>query len=121
MRKTILALSAAAALTAVASAPASAQTVWGSPATQPYAVATGAIVGTAVGVGLYHGWYGSGALASALPGATVGGAIATGFVAGVGTVAIIDMFTNPCQGLRPLITNTGCAAPVQRVAVRRRG
>jgi hypothetical protein len=56
----------------------------------------GAAVGTAVGVGLYNGWY-SGAFAAAAP-ATAVGAAAVGGVAGIGTIALIDAFTQHCRG-----------------------
>jgi hypothetical protein len=64
-----------------------------------YAVAPaagGVIAGTAVGVGLYEGWY-TGAAAAALP-ATAAGAAATGGVAGVGAFAVIDSVVEPCRG-----------------------
>jgi hypothetical protein len=63
------------------------------------APATGAVVGTVVGVGLYNGWWGSGAVVSALP-ATAVGATAVGVVAGVGTIVLIDAATEPCRGFQ---------------------
>jgi hypothetical protein len=64
-----------------------------------YAVAPavgGVVAGTAVGVGLYEGWY-TGAVATALP-ATAAGAAATGGVAGVGAFALVDSVIEPCRG-----------------------
>jgi high-affinity Fe2+/Pb2+ permease len=63
--------------------------------------AAGAVVGTAVGVGLYHGWYGSGVTATAL-GATAGTAAVAGGVAGVGTIALIDALAQPCRGFNAI-------------------
>jgi hypothetical protein len=73
--------------------------------TQPnYApLATGAVVGTAVGAGLHNGWYGTTAANTALP-VTAAGAAATGFVAGVGAVALIHAATTPCQGFHALFS-----------------
>jgi len=62
----------------------------------------GAAVGTAVGVGLYNGWF-SGSLAAALP-ATAAGAAVVGGLAGIGTIVVIDAFTQRCRGLGPLWT-----------------
>lgn len=62
----------------------------------------GAAVGTAVGVGLYNGWF-SGSLAASLP-ASAAGAATTGFVAGVGTIVLIDAATQPCKGFRALFS-----------------
>jgi hypothetical protein len=59
-------------------------------------VVGGAAAGTAVGVGLYNGWY-TGAAAAALP-ATAAGAAVTGGVAGVGAFALIDSVLEPCRG-----------------------
>ena len=62
----------------------------------------GAAVGTAAGVGAYNGWFASwGAPASILP-ATTAGAIATGGVVGVGTVALVDAMVQPCRGFHAL-------------------
>ena len=63
----------------------------------PGAVAAGAVVGTAVGVGLYNGWYGSGAFATSA-GATAATAVAVGGVAGIGTVALLEGVTAKCHG-----------------------
>ena len=98
MRKTLLALSAA---TAVAmTTPALAQSR-GDYQYNPYPWVAGAAVGTTVGLGLYHGWFGTGALASALPVSAAGAAVAGG-VAGVGTIALIDAATQPCSGFRAM-------------------
>jgi hypothetical protein len=64
-------------------------------------VVTGAVVGTAVGVGLYNGWWGSSAAVAAFP-ATAAGAAATGGIAGVGTVVLIDAALQPCRGFHAL-------------------
>ena len=112
MRKTLIALSAAAALTATAVAPAAANPrhhhhhhhhhSWLAPA-------VGVGVGTAVGFGLYEGWFGtsnsltSGTLASSAMGAATGG-----FIAGVGTIALIHAATTPCQGFSALFGASGC-------------
>ncbi len=65
-------------------------------------IGTGAVVGTAVGVGLYNGWYGTGVAATTL-GATAGTAAATGGVAGVGTVALLDAAIEPCAGFHAVL------------------
>ena len=62
----------------------------------------GAVVGTAVGVGLYHGWYGSSAFVAGLP-TTAVGAATMGGIAGVGTVALIDGVFQPCRGFHALL------------------
>ncbi|MEP7031727.1 MAG: hypothetical protein ABI830_12400 [Pseudolabrys sp.] len=70
---------------------------------EPYAApVAGAVVGTAVGVGLFNGWWGSSAAVAALP-ATAAGAAAVGGVAGVGTVALIDAVVQPCRGFHALL------------------
>jgi hypothetical protein len=61
----------------------------------------GAAAGTAVGVGLYNGWYGSSAFIGSLP-TTAAGAATVGGVAGVGTVAAIDSVFQPCRGFHAL-------------------
>jgi len=113
MRKTLIALSAAAALTASAASPA---------VSNPYhhrhqhhhhnawvAPAVGAGVGTAVGFGLYEGWFGTsnslttGTLANSAAGAATGG-----FIAGVGTVALLHAATTKCQGFHALFGGSGC-------------
>ena len=106
MRKSLLALSALAAV-AVAT-PADAQTArrhanWVAPV-------AGAAVGTAVGVGLYNGWWAT----SGLPASTVAGAATTGAIAGIGTMALIHAATTPCHGFHAalggfLTSPAGCA------------
>jgi hypothetical protein len=96
MRRTIITLSAAVTALALA-APASAQDRYQQGPGPYVAPVAGAAVGTAVGLGLYNGWFGSSAAVSALP-ATALGAAATGFVAGAGTVALVHAATTPCQG-----------------------
>ena len=61
----------------------------------------GVAVGTAVGVGLYNGWYGTSAAVTALP-ATAVGAAAVGGVAGIGTIALVDAVVEPCRGFHAL-------------------
>jgi len=103
MRKTLFALSAL-PLIALAT-PASAQAPYYGPGYYPYRAApwvAGAAAGTAVGLGLSQGWY-TGSFASTLP-ASAAGAAATGFVAGVGTIALIDAATQPCAGFRALFS-----------------
>jgi len=110
MRKTLIALSAAAALAATAAAPVAANprhhhhhhNAWLAPA-------VGVGVGTAVGFGLYEGWFGAsnslttGALANTATGAATGG-----FIAGVATVALIHAATTPCQGFAAIFGASGC-------------
>lgn len=112
MRKTLIVLSAAA--TIGWSGAAAAQDRHAQPNYAPNYVPWigGAAVGTTVGLGLYHGWFGSGALASSLPASAAGAAVAGG-VAGVGTVALIDAATQPCAGFRAISPfagggNSGC-------------
>src|ERR1700687_4623926 len=66
----------------------------------------GAAVGTAVGVGLYEGWFGTSAAVTALP-TTAAGAAAVGGVAGIGTVALLDAATQHCRGFGILWTPRG--------------
>lgn len=108
MRKTLIVLSAAA--TIGLSGAAVAQDRYSQPNYGPWL--GGAAVGTTVGLGLYHGWFGSGALASSLPASAAGAAVAGG-VAGIGTVALIDAATQPCAGFRAISPfagggNSGC-------------
>jgi peptidoglycan/LPS O-acetylase OafA/YrhL len=104
MRKILFALSAVAAL--AFALPASAQDYYYTqdryygPNYAPWVIGAGA--GTLVGVGLYNGWYG-GSFAASLP-STAAGAAATGGIAGVGTVALIDAATQPCAGFRALFS-----------------
>ena len=98
MRKTILAMVAVAALATPAFA--ESITVYGSqnPAA-PAEVATGAVTGAVVGVGVSEGWFGGTVAGAALP-ATAAGAAAVGGVAGVGAVAGIDSVIQPCRGFQ---------------------
>jgi hypothetical protein len=111
MRKTALALAAAAA-TALAS-PAIAQQYERSHARAAAPVA-GAVVGTAVGVGLHNHWYASNGTFWGTQWPTgIAGAATTGFVAGVGTAALIHAATTPCQGFHMmfggfLTSSEGC-------------
>jgi hypothetical protein len=104
MRKTLLAI-AAASLLATPALAASDVTVYGdyNPAA-PAEVTTGAVAGTAVGVGVSEGWFGaSGALGSSSAiAASTAGAATVGGVAGVGTVAALDSIIQPCRGFAAL-------------------
>jgi hypothetical protein len=100
MRKTLLAIAAVSLLSTPVLA-ASDVTVYGdyNPAA-PAEVTTGAVAGTAVGVGVSEGWFGaSGALgSSSAVAASTAGAATVGGVAGVGTVAALDAVIQPCRG-----------------------
>ena len=103
MRKTILAMAAVAALATPALA-AQRVTVYGDQHYNPAApaeVTTGAVAGTAVGVGLSEGWISGSIGGAALP-ATAAGAAAVGGVAGVGAAAGIDAVIQPCRGFQAL-------------------
>jgi hypothetical protein len=100
MRKTLLMITAASAV-AFAAMPASAQT-YRSDANYAAPLA-GVAVGTAVGVGIHNGWYGSAATAATLP-TTVVGAATYGGIAGVGTVALIHAATTPCTGFQAVFS-----------------
>lgn len=100
MRKTVIAMSAIAAITITSAA--SAQERYRDQANAAK-LGAGAVAGTAVGLGLYHGWFGSGTFVSSLP-ASAAGAAATGLVAGIGTGALIDAATQPCKGFRALFS-----------------
>ena len=104
MRNLLKGVCVAAALTAVATPALSQQMVDERyPHTYRYAApVAGAVVGTAVGVGLYNGWYGSGAFVSAFPVSAAGAAVVGG-VAGVGTVVLIDAFTQKCAGFQAIL------------------
>lgn len=93
MRKTAFAIAAAATVAAL-STPAFAEMNRTVAAAE---VGTGAVVGTVAGVGLYNGWWGATAGGVLLP-TTAAGAVATGGVAGVGTIALIDSVIQPCRG-----------------------
>jgi hypothetical protein len=101
MRKTILAgtIAAAAAISTAASA---------QPNNYPanyYAPAAGVVAGTVVGLGFAENWWGTPAGL-----ATVGGGVATGLVAGIGTIALIDAFTTPCHGFRIAVDSPAACA-----------
>lgn len=127
MRKIIPALAFAAAATAALATPAMAEVDGVNPNYAPAVAVTGAAVGTLVGVGLYNGWYGSGAFVTSA-GATAGTAAAVGGVAGVGTVALLEGLTAKCHGFGVLWTpRSECVngqwigdlpAPRHRVVVR---
>jgi hypothetical protein len=107
MRKTLIALSAAAALAATTASP-----VLANPRYQPnawVAPAVGAGVGTAVGFGLYEGWFGtSSSFTTSSLATSSAGAATGGFLAGVGTVALIHAATTPCQGFAAIFGASGC-------------
>jgi high-affinity Fe2+/Pb2+ permease len=124
MRKTLIALSAAAALTATAASPALSNprhhhhhhNAWVAPG-------VGVAAGTIFGVGLYNGWWGASTTAAAgsLATSTTGAAVAGG-LAGVGTVAAIHAATTKCQGFHALFGGSGCVNGQyvgERVAYRR--
>jgi hypothetical protein len=98
MRKILMTIAAVAAI----STPALAEsvTIYGdyNPAA-PAEATTGAVVGTAAGVGIYEGWFGSTVAGAALP-ATAAGAATVGGVVGVGTVAAVDGIIQPCRGVQ---------------------
>lgn len=105
MRKLMIALSAATIAAAALATPAMADVD-----VTTGEVVAGAAVGTAVGVGVYQGWYGSGMTATAL-GATAGTAAVAGGIAGVGTIALIDAVIQPCRGFHAILgLNSGACA-----------
>lgn len=109
MRKTVIALAAAAALTATAASPALSNprhhhhhhNAWLVPA-------AGVATGTVVGLGLYHGWFGTSALTTSTLATTSAGAATAGGIAGVGTVALLHAATTKCQGFHALFGGSGC-------------
>ena len=101
MRKTIIAMSAIAAITLTSAA--SAQERYRDQGNAAK-LGAGAVAGTVVGLGLYNGWFGSGTFASSLP-SSAAGAAATGLVVGIGTGALIDAATQPCKGFRALFSS----------------
>ncbi|MCF8478052.1 MAG: hypothetical protein K9G60_13570 [Pseudolabrys sp.] len=101
MRKIITAASIAAIAAAALASPAIARPGDLSPNAAQAEVATGAVVGTVAGVGLYNGWWGSSAAATSL-GATVGASAVGGGVAGVGAIALIDALVQPCRGFHAI-------------------
>ena len=126
MRKTIIALAAAAAVTATAASP-----VLAHPRDHHYhhnhygwvAPAAGIVVGTVVGVGLFHGLFGASTTAAAgTLAATTAGAATAGGLAGVGTIALLHAATTKCQGFHALFGGSGCVNGRyvgERVAYRR--
>lgn len=107
MRRYLVALTAAAALTATAASPALANPRSHHWHDHTYAApAAGAVAGTVFGVGLYNGWWG----ASTLPtfGSTVAGSAAGGVLVGAGTAALIHAAVTPCQGFHALFGGSGC-------------
>jgi hypothetical protein len=105
MRKTLIALSAVAATALATQAYAQPRHHTQARIAAPVA---GAVVGTAVGVGLHNHWYTTGtngaAWGTTFP-TSVAGAATTGFVAGVGTAALIHAATTPCRGFHALFGN----------------
>ncbi len=109
MRKTLIALSAAAALATAASPALSNPRHHHHHHHQGAAVLGAGAVGTAVGVGLYHGWFGASTTAAAGTLATsTWGAATAGGIAGVGTLALIHAATTKCQGFHALFGGSGC-------------
>ncbi|KAA5603568.1 hypothetical protein [Blastochloris sulfoviridis] len=100
MRKAVIVLSAMVALAGAATS-ASAEQRYYDERTGAL-LGTGAVVGTVVGVGLFNGWWGSSATATAL-GSTAASSAVVGGVAGVGTVALIHAATTPCTGFDALL------------------
>lgn len=96
------AIAAAALMAGTLTTPASAQTVRENYEAIPYAApATGVVVGTLAGVGLYNGWYGSSAAATSL-GATAASSAVAGGVIGVGAAALVDAAIQPCRGFHAM-------------------
>jgi hypothetical protein len=100
MRRFVTALSFAAIAAVALSSPSSAQEAQYT--TGVAGPATGAVVGTAVGVGLYNGWYSGVGSSLTAATSTTAGAVAIGGVAGIGTVALIDGVFQPCRGFHAL-------------------
>jgi hypothetical protein len=113
MRKLITVLSLAALTAAALSTSAMARpgdTYYPTRSEAYVAPVVGAAVGTAVGVGLYNGWYTTSGFIGTLP-TTAAGAAVVGGVAGVGTVALIDSIFQPCRGFHALFgMNHGACA-----------
>ncbi|HMN52183.1 MAG: hypothetical protein KF794_00410 [Xanthobacteraceae bacterium] len=107
MRKTILALATAAAMALPVTAANADHWRTHHHNHGHWAPLAGAAVGTAVGIGLYDGWFGTTAAGTAL-GATTAGAITGGFIAGVGTAAVIHAVATPCTGFHALFGGSGC-------------
>jgi hypothetical protein len=103
MRKLILGLSVAALTAGAVALPTLASAQDGQYTTGYAGPVAGVAVGSAVGFGLYNGWYGANAaLGSTLLPTTAAGAATVGGVAGVGTVALIDSALQPCRGFHAL-------------------
>ena len=64
-------------------------------------LATGAVVGAVVGLGVSQGWWGATVAGAALP-TSVAGAAVVGGVAGIGAVALIDAAVQPCRGFHAM-------------------
>lgn len=98
----VAAIAAAALMAGTLATPASAQSVRENYEVVPYAApATGVVVGTLAGVGLYNGWYGSSAAATSL-GATAASSAVAGGVIGVGAAALVDAAIQPCRGFHAM-------------------
>lgn len=96
------AIAIAAVMAGAFTTPASAQWISENYEATPYvAPATGVVVGTLAGVGLYNGWYGSGATATSL-GATAASSAVAGGVIGVGAAALVDAAIQPCRGFHAM-------------------
>lgn len=103
MRKLITALTVAAVTAGAIAIPTLASAQDAQYTTGAAGPVAGAAVGTAVGVGLFNGWYGtSSALTTGAFATSVGGAATAGGIAGVGTVAAIDSAFQPCRGFHAL-------------------
>jgi len=98
MRKTLSLLAIAVAATFATSALAEPYGVEQTNDAAPAAV-TGVVAGTAVGLGVSEGWFGTTVAGTALP-TTVAGAAAVGGVAGLGSVALIDSVVERCRGFQ---------------------
>lgn len=90
------------ALAAALSTPALAQSVRETYEPGNYvAPATGAVVGTVAGIGLYNSWWGSSAAATSL-GATATTSAVAGGVIGIGAAALVDAALQPCRGFHAM-------------------
>jgi hypothetical protein len=99
MRNKILMLSAAAAV--MMATPAMAHSHYVSK--KNIAPVAGVVVGTVAGLAIYHSWWGGSLGGAALP-TTVAGAVAGGFIAGVGTAALIHATITPCTGFQAVFS-----------------
>lgn len=104
MRKTLMAIAAVSLLSTPALAASDVIVYGGYNPAAPAEVTTGAVAGTAVGVGVSEGWFGtSGVIGeSSAVAASTAGAVTVGGVAGVGTVAALDAVFQPCRGFQAL-------------------